>query len=388
MHWLKNIALLFGVSVFCLFMGELFVRLFVPQQLILHDDVRIHCPDSVTCYRHQPNIDVMVNLGEGLVRFVTDENGYRINADTPSRTDDTDYRILTLGDSFLEGLQVENEQTMPQVIAKLLKEQYDIDAQVDNSGVGGWNPNNYYLEAKQALARKQYDLGIVFIYADNDFVEDIDTVMYTPDSLNSSIHRFHFPNEFTWAEIISSVLYPINDLLERNSHLFIFVKSRSEFLLSKLGLTAYYFPDVYLLNQHESIRWEITGMLCGQIKAEFERYDMYVCQEIMSQFDYSGIPVLFVLLPATYQVHEQVFYDYVDNFSLSVDSVDLEQPNKLFAEQCEKHSLHLIDMLEPMREKAKQGKVLFGSIDRHFNAEGHYVVAEHIVPTIANYLMK
>lgn len=369
----KNIALFISACIVCLFAGELFVRIVVPQQLILHDDIRIHCPDSVTEWRHLPNNDVMVNLGERTVRMVTDENGYRINTDADCDTTDAGFSILTLGDSFLEGLQVESEQTMPQVIVRLLKDQYDIDAQVDNSGVGGWDPSHYYLEAKQALERREYDLGIVFIYTDNDFVDVIDTVKIVPDSLSTSIHRFRMPESLTWSEFILSTLYPVNDYLERRSHLFILFKTRGEFLLSKVGLTAYYFPDVFLTSERESVRWEVTGTLCELTANVFNEHDVLV---------------IFVLLPASYQVDEELFYCYVKHFSLPIDSVDLEQPSKLLAEQCKQRSLNLIDMLEPMRERAEQGKVMYGTVDRHFNAEGHYVVAEHVVPRVATYLMR
>jgi len=40
-----------------------------------------------------------------------------------------------------------------------------------------------------------------------------------------------------------------------------------------------------------------------------------------------------------------------------------------------------------MRKLSKQGQVMYGSIDRHFNADGHYVVAEHILPIVAQQLL-
>ena len=284
-EWLKKSVLLGAALIICMFLGEVLIRVIVPQQLIFHDDLRIFCPDSLTSYHHQPNLDVPVNLGEGLVRYVTDKNGYRINPSTKqispqltqrNESEKNEYQVLALGDSFLEGLQVENEETIPQVLKKLLFDQWGVKVQVDNSGVGGWNPNHYYLETRRALSRKQYDLGIVFIYTANDFVNEIDTVMFIPDSLESSIHHLCFPEEISWQGIIQSLLYPINDWLERRSHLFIFVKTRSEFLLSKLGLTAIYFPDVFLTNQLESERWRITGTLFDLIKTEFTKHNLPV----------------------------------------------------------------------------------------------------------------
>jgi hypothetical protein len=100
-----------------------------------------------------------------VVHFVTDKDGYRINAEsenTKNSNVEKEYSVLFIGDSFLEAIQVENRLTIPQAMRETLAAQYpDVSISVTNSSVGGWNPNHYYLEA-QRLSPKQYNLAIVF----------------------------------------------------------------------------------------------------------------------------------------------------------------------------------------------------------------------------------
>ena len=78
------------------------------------------------------------------------------------------------------------------------------------------------------------------------------------------------------------------------------------------------------------------------------------------------------------QVDEQIFYQYLDYFSISLDSVDLDQPNRLLAEQFMEKQLQLIDVLPFLREKSREGVSHYGRIDTHLNQIGHKAVAEAI----------
>jgi hypothetical protein len=166
---------------------------------------------------------------------------------------------------------------------------------------------------------------------------------------------------------VYAVFYPLNDKLETSSHLFVLLKTRMQTTLAKLKLTAAYFPPVYHLRMANSESWAVTAD---------------ICRKIDSVFTEQQTPVLFVLLPASYQVYPSVFERYVEGFGIDVDSVDLEQPNKLLAAAMADDSLELIDPLLYIREQAAAGAVLFGSVDQHFNVDGHRVTAEYLLPII------
>jgi hypothetical protein len=166
-------------------------------------------------------------------------------------------------------------------------------------------------------------------------------------------------------------LYPVNDLLETKSHLFVLLKNGFPTLLARFGLTALFFPQVFERNQLDSTCWQITTDICSDIRATFAE---------------QGKPVLFVLLPAPYQVYEEDFYRHLEMFDVAEDSVDILQPNRILAETFAADSLYLTDPLEYLQKRAKKGEILFGSVDSHFNVLGHRVMTDYLFPIVETYL--
>lgn len=366
----KNPCLLTVASlIFSLVMAEALVRVIAPQQLIsLRPD--IWRPDAKLAHRHFANVTTTVNTGEREVHFLTDEDGYRINANSRSVGGHYPKAILMIGDSFLEALQVENESTVPQLIARSLEQKTGQPVRVDNAGVGAWNPNHYYLMAQEALQKRRYDLGIVFISIQNDIV-GVETETLKPTD-PAATHHFKIPESFGWRPLIDAFLYPINDRLETRSHLFVLFRTTARVQLARLGLTADTFPNIFDKNEKDAPMWGITSDICEKIKNGFAAYNT---------------PVFFVFLPPVYQVETDMFQEYVRSFNIASGSIDLELPNRVLKREFEKRGLVFSDPLEFMREKALKGTKMYGRIDRHFSEQGHKAVAECIEPMVESYLL-
>jgi hypothetical protein len=366
---LGNIGLLLFTLILCLVLGEIVVRIAIPQQLIVPNH-HLWRPDEMIGWRHVENTNTQINTGEGMVHFVTDDNGCRINyppSDEPVAT--PDISIFTVGDSFLEAVQVENRQTIPQILQRTLGEKYDKKMKVVNHGVGGWNPNQYLIETGRALAQRKYDLGIIFLYVSNDIVSRRQT-SFSP-AVVSAQHHFRLPRSLKWSELIDAFFYPVNDQLETSSHLFVLLKNRSQVILARLGLTAEYFPPIFEKQNSDSDWWQMTTEVCRDIDSIFVEHQT---------------PVFFVLFPASYQVDQEAFYDYVNMFGIDPDAIDLEQPNHLLQQRFSAAKLRLTDPLEQMRGLAAEGLAMFGSVDSHLNENGHLIVAKFILPVVEEYL--
>ena len=351
-----------------LFLGEGLVRIISPQQLIVLND-GIWTSDTVLSWKHVPNSNEEVNLGEKKVRFISDNNGNRISA-PPIKNVVCNTSILFVGDSFLEALQVENENTFVELVRKSWELNNKASLCTVNTGVGGWGPNQYYLVAKQELIRRKYSLGIVFLYTGNDFVSTFDTLL--SPRLPSKIHDFCIPSSLTFSDFKECIFYPVNDLLETKSHLFILLKNSSKSLLIKVGLSAEYFPPYFEKSNAASNIWKTTSDICASIDALFDSHET---------------PVLFVLLPTPYQVHQEIFQDYVQSFGIDKTKIDLEQPNKLLSDLLKGKKITLLDPLEFMRYNASKGGNLYGKIDNHFNENGHNFIAQYLQPFIENVLL-
>ncbi len=361
-----KVSLVLAAAFVSLFLAEGLLRLLLPQQLVLLDGRQIWQPDEDLGWRMKPNIDTFVDTGEGRVRVVTDTQGRRAGTRSPpAQEQPTSIRVLAVGDSFVEALGVDYESTLPRRLeldwTRLTGEPVAVSARA----ASGWNPYQYYLAVKKELRDHRYDLGVVFLYAANDIIDG------TPAITKAQIGRrrqFRAPRAWASAEWRGALLYPLNDLLERRSHLFVFLRTKGNLALARFGLTSAYFPEVFRKLFATSPNWDSTVEICRGIRDEFIRHNT---------------PVTFVLLPASYQVHKEMFESYINAFAIERGSVDLEQPNRILAGAFAKNSMTLLDPLELMRAGASRGVLLFGRIDRHLNAEGIRVVSRFVADAIA-----
>ncbi len=341
-------------SLICL---EIFVRIFYPQNLVLVDP-SVFGPDSHLGWKHRPEVKTKVMTPQGKINFHTDKNGYRI--DPLHYNPDAEIRILSLGDSFTEAIQVDDDKTATELIARTLEEKYNKTVYVCNTGVGDWDPNQYLIQARIELnSGKKYNLGIVFFYLGNDIVSE---------------KKDHFPRRQSRLRKFKNIgsflaypLYPINDFLQSRSHLFILLKNGLRNLRIKLGLSPYPIADAFFTNKYNDKMWNITGEICSEINAEFQKHN---------------IPVFFVLIPTNYQVDTTIFNKFLKLFNISSTQINLEQPNTLMAKELSKRRIEYIDILNNLRAKHNEGIQLYGEIDPHFNENGLKYMAELILPII------
>lgn len=361
-----NLAM-FCISLFiALVLGEFIIRWVKPQQLIvLNND--IWQPDSTYGWSTKPLVNTMVNTGEKPVHFYSDEHGFRISSpEQAKQANDSVFSVLTLGDSFLEAAQVENEYTMNEQMASMLKEQNGKQVYFANTGVGGWSPNQYLLRARSELKRRKYDLGIVYIFTGNDIIGKLDTLLQP--KAPSIDHKFGFPRLFVLNSWKKKVFYPLNDYLERHSHLFILAKNSLQVLLTKAGFSAVYFPKSFIQSDDVLQAYEVTQTACSLIKAEFDKHQT---------------PVYFVLLPHRIQLYPVVFEKYKQMFDLSKMTIDLNLPNTKFKQMSDSLGIQVLDPTAAMAEESAKGIEYYGKIDFHFNEAGHKAVGQFLLPHVA-----
>ena len=343
-------------------MGEGLVRLVAPQQLILKRP-DIWQPIDTLGWVHRPGVNTTINTGEGTVRLITDRDGYRVG---PAGRIDGKKRILLLGDSFMEALQVEYERSFAGLLETRLAQRLGEPVAVRNTGVGGWDPPQYLVAERRALARERFDLVLVAVYLGNDVVPR--RIERFAPRAPVEVHPLRWPRRLDASELIDAVLYPINDFFEVRSQLFIFVKTRAEAMRARLGLTAEEFPIDLLRREADSPRWSVTGEICRDIREAARAH---------------GVPVLFVLVPAPYQVDSADFAQALRQFEIEPGAVDLEQPNHLLAEVLRRYRLTILDALPEFRREANTGAHLYGRVDRHLSPEGHDVLERLVEPAVA-----
>ncbi len=365
----KNIGLNCLISLMAilltLLLGEVLVRIFSPQQLTLQNN-KIWMPDSQLGWKKAPFVNEFINTGEQTVSIVTDSLGYRINKN-PVTGKECQQVILFLGDSFLESLQVENEDTYPELLCKKLNKKRTPGYCAVNTGVGGWEPSQYYLQAKLELERKHYNLVVVGIFLGNDFIQKFDTIIPPRQPIRK--HSLRLPKSLEKRELQTALWKPVKNYLSARSHLFVLLKKSVEYYAAKETGGQYIEPQFLKANDKAGF-WEVTLNACKHL------------QELANR---KKTPLVFCFLPTTYQVDERLFFNYLKAAGVDKASVDLELPNRIFGKMLAEGGMRVADPLPFFREQGKKG-TLFGKIDRHFNELGHFSVAEFIYPLVDSIL--
>jgi hypothetical protein len=342
------------------------IRLLAPQSLILlRPDIYI--PTEQLAWRHAPNVDTRVNTGEREIRWKTDDQGIRIGGDLSKPSEMT---LLALGDSYLEAMQVEYEDTMTALLEKRLSSRLGRSMRILNTGVGGWDPNQYRIQLEKIMGNRRISSingVIVFVYLGNDIIgHHADNY---PPRQSLARHALRLPNSLEWNELVRAVAYPINDFLETRSHLFIFVKTRLKYTLMKMGLTAYYFPRTLLKNQASSNRWKITADTLEEIAVMAKHHDL---------------KTLFVLLPSPSEANPEEGLETANSFGITSEEIDLDQAHLLLGEQLRKRDLSVVDMTPALRAANRERMAdVYGRVDNHLGRGGHQVVANTIEEVIS-----
>jgi hypothetical protein len=340
---------------------ELLVRLVAPQELVIKRP-DVWRPADTLGWVHWPNVNTTINTGDRTVRFITDADGFRVGS--AGRTDGAK-RILLLGDSFMEALQVNYEQSLAGLLEARLTERLHQPVVVRNTGVGGWDPPQYLMEARRELGRERFDLVLVSVYLGNDIVQQ--RVDWYPPRPPAEVHQWRLPRRLSYGEWVDAVLYPFNDLLQTRSQLYVFIKNRSDVLLRRLGLTAKYFPDDLLRQEAGSPRWAVTAQILSDIRDVARAH---------------GAPTLFMLIPAPAQVERDEVERAVKGFHIDPASVDLTQPDRLLTAAMHPHYLTVWDGLPDFLQAAGAGTRLYGQVSRHLSPEGHELIERAVEPLV------
>ncbi len=343
--------------------AEMLVRFAAPQTLILRRPDVWYGIDGLGWDR-APNLDTTVNFGgAGPVRLITDDEGNRIG--TAGKVHNPEIKILAIGDSFVEALQVDYEQTMTWLLQESVRDRTGKRTEIQCAGVGGWNPNQYLIRSKSRLRHSAYDLQLVFVYLGNDI--EISKVDALSRREPAPYHYVRLPRTITHEEIVAALLYPANDWLETSSQAFILFRNRMQPLLARLGLTAEQLPWIVSRSTLDNSCWDITVDILREIEANGAA---------------NRVPTLFVLIPPDYMFADMPLRE----LGYDPRRMDLTQPYRLMSEKMTAAGLRIVDLTPAFQETQRNGTSCYGTVDTHLNAGGHRVAAAVVLPYVIDAL--
>lgn len=317
-----------------------------------------------------------------------------INAQGYRDTEDYEYvadqwRIAVLGDSFIQAVQVEQNEAIPELLESGLKAR-GINSKIYNFGVSSIGTiHQYQIFRHEVLALKPDVLVLSFF--PNDLVDNSPSYKHerpelTPqydfdDQGNIQIQPFDIksqeglllshPIDIKQSDELNQATRTINRLRDWSQRFpsSIALEFLKLYMIDRLGLrTDYDYPfDIYRKEYPKPLE---------------ESFDLMT--NLMSKFQQDcrreGIELVVMILPAREQVHPQYWQEHVEQrrFILSHEDFDLYKPNrrlKNFLEQAEIPYLDLMPNFLAVKDTTK----LFYDFDHHFNAAGHAQAASVLI---------
>ncbi|MGB5218858.1 MAG: SGNH/GDSL hydrolase family protein [Smithella sp.] len=392
------LLLVFISTIDSLYVAELVLRHYLPLNEGTTFEHRI--PHPVLGWTSEPGLTFNNRMDEATVSVFYNKAGFhdREHAyENPAGA----YRIVVLGDSFMEAYSVELGGAFHSLIEKIAKSK-GIDVEVINLGVGGYGTLQEYLAYREIGRKYKPDLVLLAFNSSNDVRDNsreieslvigsrVNRVPYvdlsgpggwniTPVDYAGAMESFKKGRAETGS---------IRATLERRSVIFRMVSkevSRNIRKLSKkfdagqerdsVSPTArqddFYRSGIYYCNEPEAYTraWEITERIVQHLKQEIER-------------DRAKLVVLSVpAIAETYPAATRKANPSAGKF----DPLCYEDPpgygrsRDLFR----KFNLEYIDLLPVFRKKAgADGIYLFRKSDRHWNEDGHALAAQVVFSTL------
>jgi hypothetical protein len=131
-----NVAVSLLAVLATLILLEIGLRLIAPGQVII-GFTSIWAPDPVLGWRPEPDLHVKVWTTRVVVRVSTNSHGWRDVEHVRPKPEGV-FRILVLGDSFMEGYAVSDEDTFARQFEGVARQAGLENIEVMNMGVGGY----------------------------------------------------------------------------------------------------------------------------------------------------------------------------------------------------------------------------------------------------------
>lgn len=351
------------------------------------------------------------------------------------------FRVVTIGDSFVEGVQVALAETFPQQLGRLLNGLVDeanappLRLEVINAGVGGWGTDQQLLWLRHEGVHYQPDLVLLAFFPANDFINNYQPLEFANvgavrkpwfrlEEGDLVLHNFPFDpsearetartlrrqiteqsgNEALAADQAPSSrpLAATGEWLYAHSALFRYIDPRIRVTwpamavrLARWGLIepgaetkeASFGPDYIPLaygvyQQPVAPEWEAAHAVTGALFAELRR-----------EAETMGARTAALLLPAQEETDDRVWQSILDRYpAMQAYDWSPEQPNRKAAELLAASGIPVLDLWPLFRQGIEGGATLYFHNDGHWTQAGHalagaaladFLVRSELIPPLA-----
>jgi hypothetical protein len=331
--------------------GELLLRIFYPQDLGLwsmtRDGMTIHSPNLK---RYLPKFNQTIQINS---------YGMRDREHTLEKEKGI-FRILLLGDSFMEAYQVSFEESFPSLLESLLTHMSHISIEVINASVAGWGTDDELAYFMKYGIRFKPDLVLIAMTLHNDVADNLVEEFH----VYSNGELYERPTyEMPWIEFVQ---LETKTYLATHSHVYqVFLHYwRSSQVQAGANLLDAHVADLIQITQGIVIKkgWEMTDRLLGKMKITAERI---------------GAKTAVVLLPLRIQTTDGTFNAFLTRHKLRPIEAHLRQPQIVMEEIGTQQRIEIIDLLPGFQKWTTEAEQpLYLEKDGHWNEYGHSLAAK------------
>lgn len=355
------IVVLLTISV-CVAGSELLVRLILPQDTfnrLLMNRPAMFRESDVLEFELRPGYRGKYVKTEFDTTITINSKGYRGREFDLKK--DGRFRILIIGDSFTLGIGVQDDESYPSSMEKILTNDYHLeDIEIINAGfAAGFSPDTYYLYLKERGLGLQPDLILVGFFIGNDIDHrtafwhkwvrtDSGGLPLKIENAGGKVENGH------WVLKERRLIYRLPVL--KNSHLFHLAVAAGKGFKRRLTGPA----------GGSSTSWnEFIYKVAYEERTEFiTKKDQTLFRAMARLAAKEKIPLVVIMIPAREQV-------YPDEFGLlNHPGLDLEKPQRIFSEFFERERIPYLDLLPYLRARSKESQFYFRE-DMHWTVKGH-----------------
>lgn len=357
---LPALALLASLAA-ALALGELAVRLALPQPRLVISPGGLYSADPPGRCRLTPGYEGRIfNRAEYSVPIRVNRHGLRgpqIGAPSAGTL-----RVLAIGDSFVFGVGVEDDETFVASLAARLTRP-ERPAEGLNAGV----PTFGVPDAESWLARHGLDLEpdvvVLGVFLGNDLIDA------SPD--RPAIH------------LVDGLMVPaasprgLKAWLHRRSHLYVALKGllerpALESLRARLGLGEPW--TVRTLREEFTVYHRDAPRALAPAIAATDG----ALERLAASARASGFTLLALLIPSEVQLDRARWNDALAALKLAPEAHDPAMPGRILRRLLTKHGIPAVDPAPRLAARMASGEELYFALDRHWTAAGHAVAAAEL----------
>ena len=355
----KKLILLAFVVLFCFILLEILVRFFFPVS------DAIWMGDGTIGHKHIINKSGIYVIPEHISYVKFNGEGFR---DVDHNVSDK-YKIAMLGDSFVDALEVNFNDTFYQKLQNKLDNLYPGKYEIFNFGLYYFSTAQEYLLYNKFVKKYNPDEIYLFVFVNDPYetcLEDPKNPTYYIDDEGNVQARKFYPNEYNSIQLFVSKYFKSAVFIRK-----VLQDAKSRVYQEKIkklnyGLPAYAKSFLKEYDNQTAECWNLSRYFLRKLNEETTK---------------SGTKIIAVIIPPPASLYKQDAEKLIKSSTLNESSFDFDKPSRMFKDIFNQERITYYD-LEP--DLKMENKRLYYNIDGHFNPVGHEVVSEALFQKLIN----